>query len=956
MGIYHILREVSASLPVQLTGQCEGLQLWNGQQVRLSRFCFSYLMPMRGVRRRNVTDRYMKRLLCFILLAIAVATGRVYSANQPLYVIGDGVDGYVPPTMEIKNEVIPEPEPEPVVVKVSEPGTLNMILWEMDNPVDYLVIEGALNSDDLRYIADGNGVLADVKILDLSKVTLIPGGESYAKVKLDVDFGGGTGYFCISPENDSEITQNGNWLGLPTGVKVYRSDCFAGLFGNLKKLETVKLPDYITEIGPYAFAHCTALKKVETGDKVIKIGEAAFLDTGLLKSFSLPSSVKIIDYKAFKRSGIESLSLPASVESIRTAAFSGSKIREINIDNVRELGEDAFSGTNLEEVTLADGIVRIEDRLFERCVNLKSVAIPASVRSVGPNAFTGTFWLENHPGEDGVVYINNVAYRIKADKVGSVLTFKEGTTIINDNFCYGHYYGSTDYPVHPKDIPVSSFNIVLPSSVKEIGINAFENITKLKKIEWPDDGLEIIRGRAFYGCTNFGFSSLPNSLREIGGEAFRKCNGIFKLTFGPNLQHIYSSAFADCNYISEVELHTPALTHHLTEGYGIFNKYQSNNVSIKKVVIGKEVELVPERFLYGCEALNEVIFENRDDRTPLVLSDYSISSYKHNAIRITNCPKGISYIGDYVFYNTILPDGIDLSQVEYIGYYAFGRAVGLPSTLVLAAPLKDVGYCAFANCEEIKTVVYEVTDYEEGSWGSDKFGWECTGMYCSAEGNLSITKAIIGKDVERLPYGLFSYCVNLESIEFEERNPENAKPLVIPRLVGDPAGNDAELASKVSNWVLPYGTTVVLSTAFDSSICSLELPETFTEFRYDGFRSTYIYKNLRTIICHAVEVPIGFNLFPIRDNYNSLKRYEDVDVYVPAQSVEAYKADTRGWGRCSIFPLQDGVDDTEISGDTLESIHTSSGVKLPRADKDNLAPGIYIFRYKSGKTKKIAIQ
>lgn len=38
--VTHILREASALL-VQLTGQCEGLQLWNEQQVRLSRF-FSF--------------------------------------------------------------------------------------------------------------------------------------------------------------------------------------------------------------------------------------------------------------------------------------------------------------------------------------------------------------------------------------------------------------------------------------------------------------------------------------------------------------------------------------------------------------------------------------------------------------------------------------------------------------------------------------------------------------------------------------------------------------------------------------------------------------------------------------------------------------------------------------------------------------------------------------------------
>ena len=70
---------------------------------------------------------------------------------------------------------------------------------------------------------------------------------------------------------------------------------------------------------------------------------------------------------------------------------------------------------------------------------------------------------------------------------------------------------------------VSLSNISLPSSIADIGNLAFQDCTKLNSIELPNC-LKKIGTQAFYGCYSLESVSIPRSVIFIGNFAFRDCN------------------------------------------------------------------------------------------------------------------------------------------------------------------------------------------------------------------------------------------------------------------------------------------------------------------------------------------------------------------------------------------------------------------------------------------------
>lgn len=70
-------------------------------------------------------------------------------------------------------------------------------------------------------------------------------------------------------------------------------------FAGRTDLESVTLPDTVTEIPDKAFAGCTALESV-TGGKIEKIGEGAFKDCNKLKDYEIKATVTSVGKNAFK--------------------------------------------------------------------------------------------------------------------------------------------------------------------------------------------------------------------------------------------------------------------------------------------------------------------------------------------------------------------------------------------------------------------------------------------------------------------------------------------------------------------------------------------------------------------------------------------------------------------------------------------------------------------------------
>lgn len=202
-------------------------------------------------------------------------------------------------------------------------------------------------------------------------------------------------------------------------------------FYNCGELVTVILSESITSIGDYAFYDCNSLQSVTLGSKVTYLGDFAFSGCNNLDNLDLPSSlinigngafewcsrltritlpnkVEILGNNVFKNCGeLKRVDLPASINSIGAGAFSScGKLETVYYDsalknwcnivfggefaNPMQSGADVYIGNEaVVELTVSDGITKIDGYAFAGCDSLQSVTIGVDVAEINSCAFAG---------------------------------------------------------------------------------------------------------------------------------------------------------------------------------------------------------------------------------------------------------------------------------------------------------------------------------------------------------------------------------------------------------------------------------------------------------------------------------------------------------------------------------------------------------------------------------------
>lgn len=859
-------------------------------------------------------------------------------------------------------------------IDVTTPGSLEALMWELNADDVAVTIKGTLNGDDLRYIAAKGSVISALKYLDLSDVTIDAEGENYASISKN--------RFVYS--HDDKITtevQGAGWLGSPgSTVYVHHNDGLGGLFTDLTNLEYVKLPSWLTNVGPYAFNGCSKLEKVDVGDQISAIKLKAFSGTALT-DFDMPADVRTIDDGAFQGTNLTNVNL-ANVDSIGVSAFEGSALRTVDLSHVRAIGNRAFYGTPLRAVDLssvkylgnyaffeskkltsailARDLKVIPTGLFCSCISLAEITLPDNVRTIGSNAFKDTPWLAAHGvTEGGIVYIDNIAYSLNPKEISSVIRFREGTTGITASLCQYSIYNT--YP--------SRIDVVFPESLKRIEDKAFYGMEPLTKVTWGD-GIEYIGDEAFSECRNMGFSKLPANLSHIGEAAFMNCSNLSFSNFPEHLKYIGREAFYGCDKFALTELVLPEDLEFI--GSSAFRNIQAiesvtlNSCSLTassspffgcnglySLVVGDKVRVIPDHFLSNGPNLKEVTFRPRQEYVGLRIEKYSLGSsgVAHRRIAVKGLPSDVTLIGDNVFEDADFDAPIDLSHIEYIGYQAFNNATGVGSNIVLPYCLQIIGDYAFSGCKDLEQLQYDAREASTVNLSDRPF----SGSF--------LKRVIIGDMVERIPTRLFYGCSSLESVTFAPRDENYYTELVIDWEV---FGNvDWAYPSGLKELVFPMGTVSIGANSFFPALERVDLPSTFQSFTpmSDPGSFELPLTNLREIVCRAATPPTGFGYlrFPESSTYGARASslLTGVTVYVPAESVEAYEADINGWGRCRIVGMDSAIGDIAADTETaltdeVTAIHNLQGMSLPLRPLTELAPGIYLVTYRSGKTLKIS--
>ena len=206
-------------------------------------------------------------------------------------------------------------------------------------------------------------------------------------------------------------------VALPEGVTSIEDYAFA----HNDRLKEITLPQSLTSIGKAVFFWCAALGKIAIPDGVTSVGDNAFSTCVSLKELALGAELlsagcgltefcvalekitvsennesfsgegNCLTRKADNTviAGCASSKIPAGTEQIGEYAFCGqTQLGAIDFpDGLKKIGHYAFSCTGLKELKLPRGLQRIGSHAFGNCIELEYVQIPDSVTDVGSKAF-----------------------------------------------------------------------------------------------------------------------------------------------------------------------------------------------------------------------------------------------------------------------------------------------------------------------------------------------------------------------------------------------------------------------------------------------------------------------------------------------------------------------------------------------------------------------------------------
>lgn len=597
-------------------------------------------------------------------------------------ILADGSMCYhVPKTYTLTKRYDINEQPENTYQIEVKPGQLKKQLLDLDpDEVNGLVLTGTMNGEDLKFLADAQGLVGSLAYLDLEKVkfeydetvyrTYSPSKGFHEEQKIY--------NYIFSKENRTEQ--------VPAGFGFKRYDCYrnnlARAFFRNRSLVTVKLPESMTELGENIFDDCKALRGVKVPEGVSHIDGLAFSGCNILEKLNFPEKLTSVGDNAFRSClSLELDNLPNSLLYVGREAFCDVPLKALKLDRKVEMGAYAFSNTPITEIEMATPCDSIREGTFSDCPNLTKITIgeglkyigygafsnspvkeanlPSTLRDISSYAFLGYSsycpFINDIQPENHIRYIGKVAY-LCVDRDLEEYTIKEGTVTLADNL-FESWQGTTFH---------------IPASVEQIGNKAFAG-TPIKTLpEMP--GLKRIGGEAFYGCKNLKKLTIPETVEYIGGGAFYGCSNIWSLT--------YNAINAECG------------------------SFMESNASLEKIVIGDKVRRLPRGIFSGRE-FTEVALPACLER----IDDSAFYGCKN--LTTINLSDSIRYIGDNAFYGCSSLKNIHWSlRLTTIGSRAF-RQTAL-ETISLPEGVTSVGDGAFYICPFAKTVYIPSTANVEG--------------------------------------------------------------------------------------------------------------------------------------------------------------------------------------------------------------------------------------------------
>ncbi len=482
-------------------------------------------------------------------------------------------------------------------------------------------------------------------------------------------------------------------------------------FQDFEKLEKVVLPESLKDIQRNAFAGCKNLSEINFPDNITKIGDNAFSGCEKLKK------VRLVDTCQYSNEDAEKLSFPkgCKVELYNLKALEEEKFVKENFDIdggvlkkyigssakvvvpsvVKQILPDAFDDAKefLEQITISEGVTKIESNTFSLFAKLKKVTLPSTVKEIGDEAFCKCFELKEVNFPSGIEKIGKDAFFCcrKLSKIslpencsffddGSSDSFHRGCIIISDKQPFKIVNGKL------LEYRGTKTEIVIPKGVKKIERDAFDRVREsVTEIIILSNSLKQIDIAVFKDCKNLAKVQLPEKLKKIDNAAFRNCVSLENIEFPESLEVIGCNAFVGCEKLKSVTLPKGC-------DYKLKSDLNSSFPQDCEVIIKQEAV--------------EIIKENNEETKPVVfdIKNGVLVNYLGKD-EVVVVPEEVTQIGSNAFYfakdfvkEVVVPDG-----VTEIGFSAFKDSEKLEK-VKLPEELKVIEMRAFENCKNLKQI------------------------------------------------------------------------------------------------------------------------------------------------------------------------------------------------------------------------------------------------------------
>lgn len=370
-------------------------------------------------------------------------------------------------------------------------------------------------------------------------------------------------------------------------------------------------------------------------------------------------------------------------------------------------------------------------------------------------------------------------------------------------------------------------------NVTAIGDGAFSNDKELFEVKIPNSVTSIGRG-AFAGCTSFTSLSIPNSVNNIGGRAFAGCTSLvdFRIEDSENVlsfeKGIYLPyIFDDCPLTTLYVGRNLSYTPNYTYGYSPFYE----NKTIKSVIFGEYVTVIPESLFEYCDAIKHVSISNsvRDIKRNAFYNCSEVSVHISNIANwclinfydMHSNPLntgGNLYLNGELLKELIIPEGI--TEVKSYAFYKYCNLISVK----VPNSLNFVRNNAFYGCEGLGAVYIESLS----SWCNIEFESMIDNLLCYAKSmylnNKLLKELQIPNDITEIKKYSFACCESIEKV-YMSNNIE---------YIGESAFNDCV---KITDVVLSSNLKNIDSRAFSGcgNIIELTIPQSVTKIKEDAF-------------------------------------------------------------------------------------------------------------------------